>query len=444
MTATQQTQSTCTLPATDDSGAPPDTTGNELATIGRMVARRRLDGRARGRGHGLLSSSRRGAGVERGRHGHRRSQCGGDFPRQPAGRVEAGFFSDPAAIPERPAHGHGMAAVGRRLQPDRNAPLYFAAGEPPAQKFTRLAAQSQRDSLAARSALLQLWAASITSLLPACGANPMAHNLRERFRQFVGRMPEAELAMRSLTQLAGELHCSERHFSRLFREEFHVSLRTRQTELRLQRARQLLADSDAKIINVAYESGYRHLGLFNAMFKKRFGVTPSAVAAAESFRAAAKFCQARRARAGAAAVAAQTSFSPPQPARNPRTPPRPSRRPRPTRSRISRWKNIWSSGNTVLTPGQLGPDFHQRAGGVRHQRHLCRHPGGAGGFADGVSRARVCDGVRRPAAAEAHQRHGEDQGDRGPARRHQGARATSISARPTSCARCRACTRTCC
>ena len=54
-----------------------------------------------------------------------------------------------------------------------------------------------------------------------------------------------------------------------------MPLRARQIELRLQRARQLLTDSDAKIINVAYDSGYRHLGLFNAMFKKRFGVTPS-------------------------------------------------------------------------------------------------------------------------------------------------------------------------
>jgi hemolysin activation/secretion protein len=54
-----------------------------------------------------------------------------------------------------------------------------------------------------------------------------------------------------------------------------VPLRAHQTELRLQRARQLLADADAKIINVAYNSGYRHLGLFNAMFKKRFGLTPS-------------------------------------------------------------------------------------------------------------------------------------------------------------------------
>ena len=53
-----------------------------------------------------------------------------------------------------------------------------------------------------------------------------------------------------------------------------MPLRKRQTELRLQRARQLLTDADAKVSMVAMESGYRHLGLFNAMFKKRFGVTP--------------------------------------------------------------------------------------------------------------------------------------------------------------------------
>lgn len=151
---------------------------------------------------------------------------------------------------------------------------HFAANDPAAQKFTRLAAQPQREGLVARTALLQLWAAVATSLLPGIGATP-ASNLRERFRQFVGKMSEAELAVRSLAQLAGELHCSERHFSRLFREEFNVSLRARRSELRLQRARQLLAESDAKIINVAYESGYPHVGLFNTIFKRRFGVTPS-------------------------------------------------------------------------------------------------------------------------------------------------------------------------
>jgi hemolysin activation/secretion protein/AraC-like DNA-binding protein len=152
----------------------------------------------------------------------------------------------------------------------------FTAGEPLAQRFTRLAEQTRREGLSVRCGLLQLWANAIAVLLPAPAFEPAGSGkLLERFRQLVGQMPEAELSQCSLRDLAGQLNCSERHFTRLFREEFGVPLRARQIELRLQRARQLLTNSDAKIINVAYDSGYQHLGLFNVMFKKRFGMTPS-------------------------------------------------------------------------------------------------------------------------------------------------------------------------
>lgn len=152
----------------------------------------------------------------------------------------------------------------------------FTAAEPLAQRFTRLAEQPHQEGLPVRCGLLQLWANAIASLLPAPVWEPDGSGkLLERFRQLVGRMPEAELSQCSLRDLAGQLNCSERHFTRLFRKEFAVPFRARQIELRLQHARQLLADSDAKIINVAYDSGYHHLGLFNMMFKKRFGMTPS-------------------------------------------------------------------------------------------------------------------------------------------------------------------------
>ena len=68
---------------------------------------------------------------------------------------------------------------------------------------------------------------------------------------------------------------SPRHLNRLFREHLGVSVRAKQTELRLLKASQLLRETDAKIVNVALESGYRNLSLFNAMFKKRFRMTPS-------------------------------------------------------------------------------------------------------------------------------------------------------------------------
>ena len=153
--------------------------------------------------------------------------------------------------------------------------LLFAASEPLGQKFARIAAQTPTDGLTMRCTLLQLWTGAVTGLIGASSASVGGNKLRERFRQLVGQMPEARLSECSLSGLAAQLHCSERHFSRLFREEFGVPFRARQIELRLLHARQLLTNSDAKIINVAYDSGYRHLGLFNSMFKKRFGMTPS-------------------------------------------------------------------------------------------------------------------------------------------------------------------------
>jgi hemolysin activation/secretion protein/AraC-like DNA-binding protein len=152
-------------------------------------------------------------------------------------------------------------------------PVFFQAHEPLAQQFTQLVAQQPRSNFALRCRLLQLWADSISGLLIEAGGTE--HDLRNRFRRLLNELSEAELAACSVRELAERLHCSERHFSRLFHEEFHVAFRARQTEIRLQRAGQLLAESNAKIINVAYESGYRHLGLFNTMFKRRFGMTPT-------------------------------------------------------------------------------------------------------------------------------------------------------------------------
>jgi hemolysin activation/secretion protein/AraC-like DNA-binding protein len=98
---------------------------------------------------------------------------------------------------------------------------------------------------------------------------------QERFEKMIVRMPETEIINHTPEELARLCGCSPRHFNRLFREQFGVSARARQTELRLLKSRQLLAGSDDKIINIAVASGYRNLSLFNSLFKKRFGQTPS-------------------------------------------------------------------------------------------------------------------------------------------------------------------------
>ena len=170
--------------------------------------------------------------------------------------------------------GHQLEQVGKKIA----APVIaFDAADLIGKKFSHLVAQSQRETLTMRSALLQLWSQAISAVLQMPVSDPQSSlRLQDRFQRFFSTMSDTELATRSLKELAGQLNCSERHLSRLFRAEFGVPLRQRQTELRLQRASQLLLDASAKIISVAHESGYQHLGLFNVMFKRRFGMTPSA------------------------------------------------------------------------------------------------------------------------------------------------------------------------
>lgn len=98
---------------------------------------------------------------------------------------------------------------------------------------------------------------------------------RERFEEIVGRMPDAELIQHSSEELAQLCGCTPRHFNRLFRIRFGAPTRARQTELRLLKARQLLENSTEPVAQIAADCGYRSLSLFNSLFRRRFGMSPS-------------------------------------------------------------------------------------------------------------------------------------------------------------------------
>lgn len=98
---------------------------------------------------------------------------------------------------------------------------------------------------------------------------------RAQLRQFVNQMPESELAELSLAQLAKQLHCCERHASRLFHEFYKCNFRSYISELRLKKACTLLGNPNLKVIEVAVESGHGSLAVFNYRFKRRFAMTPS-------------------------------------------------------------------------------------------------------------------------------------------------------------------------
>jgi AraC-like DNA-binding protein len=108
-------------------------------------------------------------------------------------------------------------------------------------------------------------------------AKPEAHTLSatKRIKVLLEHLTEEEFLNASMHDLAAYCGCSVRHFSRLFLQHFSVSLRSRQTEMRLLKARRLLSETDSRVMTVAASCGYRHLGVFNALFKKRFAMTPT-------------------------------------------------------------------------------------------------------------------------------------------------------------------------
>src|SRR5882672_6323422 len=177
-----------------------------------------------------------------------------------------GFFS----LFER----HHFDAVITRSRPTVQ---FLSAGHPAAQYFSAIVSLPLAgNSLLQRCEGLRLavsfFLEELTSHKPPPSSSPYALH---RFRQIIQQVPDQEVLQYTPEQLAQLCGCSPRHFGRLFRKHFGVSLRARQTELRLLMARHLLLDSDAKVVEVAMESGYRSLGLFNTMFKKAFGMTPT-------------------------------------------------------------------------------------------------------------------------------------------------------------------------
>jgi len=80
-----------------------------------------------------------------------------------------------------------------------------------------------------------------------------------------------------IDDLAVRFGCSRRHLNRLFQKHFGVSVADLRREARLLKALCLLRRPQSKIMAVAEECGFNHLGLFNATFRKRFGASPGEV-----------------------------------------------------------------------------------------------------------------------------------------------------------------------
>ena len=98
-------------------------------------------------------------------------------------------------------------------------------------------------------------------------------------RDAVNRIAAGALNGRSVAELARDLGVSERHLRRALEREVGASpLELAQTH-RLLLAKRLLADTGLAITRIAYASGFQSLRRFNAAFRTKYRMAPSALRA---------------------------------------------------------------------------------------------------------------------------------------------------------------------
>src|SRR5215217_3967089 len=78
-----------------------------------------------------------------------------------------------------------------------------------------------------------------------------------------------------LDELARTANFSRYHFLRAFRAAFHATPHEYLTRKRVERAKELLAESELTVTEICFEVGFDSVGSFSTLFHKMVGWSPS-------------------------------------------------------------------------------------------------------------------------------------------------------------------------
>lgn len=106
-----------------------------------------------------------------------------------------------------------------------------------------------------------------TELLPA----DTALDQQKAILQFLNTHYSDKL---SLEMLAKQFHMSEKYFSRYFKNNFHVNFTEYLNSLRMEKASDLLLETNLNITEIALQTGYPNISYFNRTFHAAFGCSP--------------------------------------------------------------------------------------------------------------------------------------------------------------------------
>ena len=79
----------------------------------------------------------------------------------------------------------------------------------------------------------------------------------------------------SLDDVSREVNISPYYFSKLFKDETGVNFIEYVTSIRMERAKELLGNSDKSMKEICVDIGYGDANYFSRTFKKNVGVTPT-------------------------------------------------------------------------------------------------------------------------------------------------------------------------
>lgn len=161
--------------------------------------------------------------------------------------------------------------------------MHHPAGSEFARRFQAIAKlQRVPVNLAHRSQLLQLvssWLteSTVASNIAECEEDiedPLDMGAETRVAGVLRHMPRELILGLSIDEVAQRCGCSRRHLNRIAKKHLGYSFVQFRLEARLERATELLRDSNSKIIDVAMESGFNHLSTFSARFRAKYSTSP--------------------------------------------------------------------------------------------------------------------------------------------------------------------------
>jgi transcriptional regulator GlxA family with amidase domain len=107
---------------------------------------------------------------------------------------------------------------------------------------------------------------------------PVANNVRNpRVRRAVLLIEQNLAAPLSADEVADRVNISKRQLERLFRDELGMGVQAFARYLRLHYGLWLLLSTERRVTDIALECGFSDTSHFNRLFRRTYGVTPSAV-----------------------------------------------------------------------------------------------------------------------------------------------------------------------